>query len=95
MANITPAEALTILPLALIKDELRIPSAETSHDILLTSQIVSAVSFVSQSTDVALADLPALRPAIVAAVRSQYDGGQEIRETAAAYAWMAPFRKIV
>lgn len=92
---ITEAEALVVLPLATMKDELRIPSAETSHDILLTSQIVSAVSFVSQSTGAPLADLPALRAAIIASVRSQYDGGQEIRETAAAYAWMEPFRKIV
>ena len=38
----------------------------------------------------ALADLP--RPAIVAAVRSQYDGNRELGPRAAVYGWLAPFR---
>ena len=41
MAVITPAEALLIVPLATMKDELRIEQTETSHDALLTGQIVS------------------------------------------------------
>ena len=57
---------------------------------LLTSQIVSAVSFCARSTGAALADLP--RPAIVAAVRSQYDGNRELGPRAAVYGWLAPFR---
>ena len=66
--NLTQAQALAVVSLATMKDELRIPATETSHDALLTSQIVSAVSFCARSTGAALADLP--RPAIVAAVRS-------------------------
>ena len=40
--------ALDIVSLATMKDELRIPVAETSHDVLLTGQIAGAVSFVSR-----------------------------------------------
>ena len=40
----------------------------------------------------ALADLPALRPAIISAVRSQYDGNRELSPKASVHAWMAPFR---
>ena len=87
---ITTADALIVLPLSLAKLELRIPDAEKAHDALLTSQIVSAVEFVSKTSGVALADLP--RAAVVASVRSQYNGGLEVKETAAAYAWMQPVR---
>ena len=93
--SITQTEALATLPLAAMKEELRIPATESSHDALLTRQIHDAANYVSQATSRPLSDLHLLRSAIVAAVRAQYDGGQEIRETAAAYAWMAPFRKIV
>ena len=87
---ITESEALSVLSVAAMKTELRIPATETSHDALLTSQIVSAVSFCARSTGAALADLP--RPAIVAAVRSQYDGNRELGPRAAVYGWLAPFR---
>ena len=41
-----------------------------------------------------LADLAPLRPAIVAAVRSQYDGAREITQKSAIHAWAAPFRSL-
>lgn len=90
MANITENEALSILSVANMKEELRIPATETSHDGLLTRQIHDAANFAMQSTGAALADLP--RPAIVAAVRSQYDGNRELGPRAAVYGWLAPFR---
>ena len=93
--SITQTEALAIVDLVTMKTELRIPLSEASHDLLLSAQIHDAANFAARSTGVALADLHLLRPAIVAAVRQVYNGGQEIRETAATYAWMAPFRKIV
>ena len=87
---ITEIDALVIVPLSLMKLELRIPDSEASHDLLLTAQIVSAVSFAAQSTGAT--DLQPLRAAAVAIVRAQYDGGEEVKETAAHNAWMAPFR---
>ena len=90
--NLTQAEALTIVSLDSMKTELRIPLSEVSHDALITSQLVAAVNFVARSTGLALADLPPLRPAIVFAVRSLYDGPREIGPRSATYAWMQPFR---
>ena len=89
---LTQAEALTLVDLAAIKRELRIPENETSHDKLLSEQIFSAANFVQESTGADLTDLAVLRPAIVSAVRSQYDGGAEIGPDAAHNSWMAPFR---
>ena len=63
-----------------------------AHDTLLSEQIHSAANFVSKSTGAELADLPALRPAIVAAVRRLYDGLHEVTPNAAHNAWMAPYR---
>ena len=88
--NITESEALSVVSLAAARSELRIP--DDSHDALLKSQIISAVSFVSQSTGLALADLPAAKPAIVSAVRDMYNGVQQIGPNAAAYGWMTPYR---
>ena len=50
------ANALDIVSLATMKDELRIPAAEVSHDVLLTGQIAAAVSFVSRPLRVPLLD---------------------------------------
>ena len=50
------ADALDIVSLAAMKDELRIPAAETAHDTLLTSHIANAVSFVSRPLRVPLLD---------------------------------------
>ena len=50
------ANALDIVSLATMKSELRIPAAEVSHDILLTSQIAAAVSFVSRHLRIPLLD---------------------------------------
>ena len=47
---------LDIVSLATMKDELRIPAAEVSHDGLLTGQIAAAVSFVSRHLRVPLLD---------------------------------------
>ena len=92
MPNITEAEALAVVSLATMKDELRIPAAEVEHDALLTRQIHDAANFAARSTGVILADLHLLQPAIVSAVRQNYDGYREIRPTEAFYALMAPFR---
>ena len=92
MANITEKEALQIVTLAAMKLELRIPATESEHDSLLTGQITAAANFVMRSTGLAVADLMPLRMAIIAAVRAQYDGAQEVKETAAHSAWMDPFR---
>ena len=89
---ITTAQALTIVSLDSMKTELRIPAAETSHDALITSQLVAAANFVAKSSGLPLADLPPLRPAIVTATREMYDGHRELGPRAAAYAWMQPFR---
>ena len=78
--------------LATMKDELRIPATETSHDALITSQLVAAVSFAARHSGLALADLAPLRPAIVAAARDLYNGRENIPEFAAVNAWLKPFR---
>ena len=49
-------DALDVVSLATMKSELRIPAAETSHDVLLTGQIAAAVSFVSLHLRVPLLD---------------------------------------
>ena len=90
MAIITETDALAVLPLATMKLELRIDASITDHDALITSQIVAAVSFAAQSTGVALRDLP--RSAVVSAVRTMYDGGPVVEQTAAHNSWMEPFR---
>ena len=92
MANITESEALAVVSLATMKEELRIPAAEVEHDDMLTRQIHDSANFAARSTAVALADLHLLRPAIVAAVRDMYNGGQQITQHAAVNAWMTPFR---
>ena len=91
MANITEAQALIVVPLATMKDELRIPAAEVSHDALLTNQILSAVSHVSRRTGATGDALLPLRAAAVAVVRALYDGQQEITPNAAHNALMRPF----
>ena len=90
--SITQTEALAIVSLDSMKTELRIPLSEVEHDALLTDQIHAAANFVSQSTGRPLADLHLLRAAIVFTVREMYDGYRELSPTAAAYAWMAPYR---
>ena len=92
MAIITQAQALLIVPLATMKDELRIPPDILEHDALLAGQITDATNFIATATGVALADLPALRPAITSACRELYDGYRELKEDSAVYGWLAPFR---
>ena len=50
------ATALDVLPLDLMKDELRIPPGTTSHDALLERQIESAVSYCQVSLRAPLVD---------------------------------------
>ena len=92
MAVITESEALVVLPLAHMKDELRIPDGEKDHDDLLRSQIVAAVSYAVMVLGAEDDDLLPLRAAAVSLVRSQYNGGLEVKETAAFHAWLAPVR---
>ena len=89
---ITSAQALAAVSVASMKIELRIPANETSHDALLTAQIVAAAGFAAESTGREGDDLADLRPAIVSAVRLQYDGYRDIGPSAAHNAWLAPFR---
>ena len=91
---ITEAESLQILPLATMRAELRIP--DDSHDDLVTGQIVAAFNFISELTGRGYSDLgnPALRSAAVLMVRTLYNGGAEIKPSAAVYALVDPFRNI-
>ena len=94
---ISKNEALDFLPLATMKDELRIPAAETSHDVLLTGQVCAAVSFVSIFTDrptVAELDHAALRSAAIILVRLLYDGHRDLKRNSALYGLMDPFRRL-
>ena len=91
---VTESQALAVVSLALMKTELRIEQSETSHDALLVSQIVNAVSYAKESTGREVADFPALRAAAVAIVRAQYNGLAEITPDAAHNAWLDPFRSI-
>ena len=99
--SLTQTEALSVVSLTTMKTELRIPLPDpadpgrgSEHDDLLAEQIHAAAAFVMESTGTALADLAPLRPAIVAAVRSQYDGAREITQKSAIHAWAAPFRSL-
>ena len=47
---ITESQALAVVSLSLMKTELRIEQTETSHDPLLTAQIVAAVSYAKEAT---------------------------------------------
>ena len=86
---LTEKEALSVVSLATIRSELRIPDG--SHDVLLAGQIRDAANYVSETTGLALADLPPLRAAIISAVRAQYNGGQQIGPNAAHFTWMDSF----
>ena len=87
---ITEKEALSVVSLATMRNELRIP--DDSHDALLSGQIHDAANYASQSTGLGLDDLAPLRAAIVSAVRDMYNGVQQIGPNAAAYGWMTPYR---
>ena len=90
---VTPADALAVLPLAAMKVELRIEDSETSHDGLITGQIVGAISHLHRTTSIEPADMPpALRAAAVAIVRAKYDGLHALPENPSFAAWLDPFR---
>ena len=89
---ITESEALSILSVANMKEELRIPVGEVDHDAMLARMIHDSANFVARSTGVGLSDLHLLRPGIVSSVRSKYDGLHEITLDAATFAWMEPYR---
>ena len=90
--SLTENESLSLVSLAAMKTELRIPDAETSHDAMLTGQIHDAANFVQQATGLALADLGALAPAIVSTVRDAYNGNREIGPNAAANTFLSVYR---
>ena len=92
MAVITKAAALLILPLDDMKMELRIDSAITEHDDLISKQIQSAVSYVSRATGAEGDDLLPLRLAVIAVCRDAYDGYREVKPNAASNAWMDPYK---
>ena len=91
---VTQAQALAVVSLESMKAELRIEQTETSHDALLTAQIVNAVSYVSEATGRAVDDLGELRQAIVSIVREQYDGRRELPKFTTFDSWLDPFRSI-
>ena len=88
----TESEALAVIALAAMKEELRIPPTETEHDALLTRQIVDAVSFVSKYTGATGGDLLPLRPAAVSFVRGLYDGSRELSPDSAGFGWLSVYR---
>ena len=73
-------------------EEAEEAAREAAHDSFLSGQIRSAVEFVMESTGADLAELPTMRPSIVSAVRTMYDGRHEITRDAAHNVWMQPFR---
>ena len=90
---VSEGEALMVLGLDLMKNELRIPLTETSHDALLTNQIVSAISHLQRTTSIEPADMPpALRSSAVALVRLAYDGLGGLPEDPTFEALMAPWQ---
>lgn len=91
--KITEAKALAVLPLETMKSELRVLEDEHAHDVLITSQIVSAVSYLSVATG-RVADAKYLRMAAVALVREIYDGRGSLPDNPAWAAWAEPFRKL-
>ena len=92
MANITENEALAVVSVADMKEALRVPATESSHDALLTRQIHDAANYVMQATGVPLAELGPLRAAIVSLTRELYDGRHELSPDSAVFALLAPFR---
>ena len=74
------------------RTELRIPDGETSHDDLLTDQLVAAVSYVSRTTGRTGDDLLPLRAAVVSFVREQYDGYRKLPPDTSGFGWMDPYR---
>ena len=90
---VSESEALMVLGLDLMKTELRIELTETSHDVLLTSQIVAAISYLQRTTNIAPTDMPpALRASAVALVRLAYDGVGGLPEDPTFDALMAPWQ---
>ena len=87
-------EALNLLPVDLLRMELRIP--DNSHDKLLTAQIVASMNFISEATGRGAADLdnPALRSAAIILCRQFYNGYREIRPTEAFWAILDPYRNL-
>ena len=80
-----PLEIVTVLEIVTLdrmKTELRIPASITDHDQIITQQISSAVSYVSERTgrnlendDTLIDEIPdALRQAVIMLVRSLYSG---------------------
>ena len=94
MANITENEALAVLSVADMKEELRIQATESEHDEMLTRMIHDSANYAAKSTGVVLADLHLLRAAIVSSVRAKYDGLPEIGPHAAHNSWLEPFQDI-
>ena len=92
MAAITLAAALVVLPLDDMKMELRIDSAITEHDDLISKQIQSAVSYVSRTTGAEGDDLLPLRAAAVSLCRELYDGFRELGPRSTVYGLLEPYQ---
>ena len=88
--NITEKEALSVVSLATMRSELRVP--DDSHDALISRQIHDAANYVSQATGAALADLPPLRPAIISFCRELYNGTRELPPNSSGFALMDVYR---
>ena len=71
---LTESEALAILPLEVMKLELRIPASITEHDALIQRQIWDALNFATGATGRAADDPMPLRAAAIAIVRQLYGG---------------------
>ena len=88
--SLTRDEALSVVSLETMRSELRIPN--DSHDDLLLGQIHDAVNYIQQATGRALADLGALRPAIISTVRDAYNGNRTVGPDAAANTFLSIYR---
>ena len=71
---LTESEALAILPLEVMKLELRVPASITEHDALIQRQIWDALNFATGATGRAADDSMPLRAAAIAIVRQLYGG---------------------
>ena len=99
----TPLEIVTVLeivtPLVTLermKQELRIPLTITDHDSIITDQIESAISWVSEATGIDLLEdsaiIPeALKQAVILLVRDLYTGVRDQKTDSIINAMIDPF----
>ena len=94
------ATAAEILPLSVMKDELRIDASIIEHDALLFHQIEAAVNFVDLLTDFGVADKDVadvpdvFRQAVIVVTRRFYDGNDTWFSQFSLYQLVRPLLKL-